>query len=71
MKPVLAIALLAALLGGCATRPEMYAESRSYYRGDTRSDVYSRSYDRDVYPYHEYHSSRRSGQGDPFKEHGN
>jgi hypothetical protein len=65
------MALLAAMVAGCATRPEMYAESRSYYRGDHRTDAYSRGYDRDDYAYHEYHSmDHRSGEGDPFREHG-
>jgi hypothetical protein len=75
MKSVFALALLASLVAGCASRPEIYAESRSYSPGEYRTDAYPRayrSYDGDIYVYHEYHSmGHRSGQGDAFREHGN
>ena len=60
-KRVLTLAILAALLGGCAIVPAGYGDNRNgyYQQRDYR--------DRDNSQYYSY---RHDANGDPFQEHG-
>jgi hypothetical protein len=73
MKYAFAIALLTAVLGGCATGPG-YGDGRSYYGNQGYSRGYDRSYDRG-YTGDSYYGGYRNGpdsryEGNAFRDHG-